>query len=114
MLPRLVGLEDALDLLFTARVIDAPEALRIRLVSRVIPHVSFLEEVRACARELADGVSPRSLRVSKRQVYNALFQTLGEAVDSANEEMFQSFLSADFREGVAHFLEKRPPTFTGG
>ena len=114
MLPRLVGVESALDLLFSARVIDAAEALRIRLVGRVIPHASFLEEVRAYARELADGVSPRSLRVIKQQVYNALFQTLGEAVDSANEEMFQSFLCDDFREGVAHFLEKRPPAFTGG
>jgi enoyl-CoA hydratase/carnithine racemase len=113
MLPRLVGLASAFDLLYSARVIDASEALRIGLVSRIIPHENLMGEVRAYAEELATAVSPRSLRVMKRQVYNALFQTLSEAIDTANEEMFQSFLSADFREGVAHFLEKRPAAFTG-
>jgi enoyl-CoA hydratase/carnithine racemase len=113
ILPRLVGLASAFDLLYSAHVIDASEALRLGLVSRVVPHENFLGEVRAYAEELSRAVSPRSLRVMKRQVYNALFQTLGEAIDTANEEMFQSFLSADFREGVAHFLEKRPAAFTG-
>jgi enoyl-CoA hydratase/carnithine racemase len=113
MLPRIVGIANALDLLFSARLIDAAEALRMGLVSRVVPQDRFLDEVRRYANELATSVSPRSMRVMKRQVYNALFQTLGEAIDTANEEMLKSFLSADFREGVAHFLAKRPPAFTG-
>jgi enoyl-CoA hydratase/carnithine racemase len=69
--------------------------------------------VRAYAGELAAMVSPRSLRVIKKQVYDTLFQTPGEAIDVAVAEMMQSFGSADFREGVAHFIEKRPPAFTG-
>jgi enoyl-CoA hydratase/carnithine racemase len=113
MLPRPVGVPCALDLLFSARLIDAAEALRVGLVNRVLPQAELLDGVRAYARELAAMVSPRSLRVMKKQVYEALFQTLGEATDVANVEMMKSFASADFREGVAHFVEKRPPSFTG-
>jgi enoyl-CoA hydratase/carnithine racemase len=113
MLPRLVGVPNALDLLFSARMIDAAEALRMGLVNRVLPQAEFVDGVRAYARELAAQVSPRSMRVMKKQVYEALFQTLAEATDAANVEMMQSFGTADFREGVAHFLEKRPPAFTG-
>jgi enoyl-CoA hydratase/carnithine racemase len=113
MLPRLVGLANALDLLYSARLIDAAEALRMGLVNRVLPDAELMAGVRAYARELATMVSPRSLRVIKHQVYEALFQTLGEATDVANAEMLKSFGSADFREGVAHFLEKRLPRFSG-
>lgn len=113
MLPRLAGLSNALDLLLSARTIDAQEALRMNLVSRIFPEERLMEGARSYARDLAASVSPRSLRVIKKQVYEAQLQTLAEAVTLADEELMASMESKDFREGVAHFLEKRPPRFTG-
>ena len=113
MLPRLVGLPHALDLLLSARKLTAPEALAMGLVSQVRPAATLAEDVGAYARELADLVSPRSLRVMKRQIWEAQFQTLAEATAVAEQEMRESFVAEDFKEGVAHFIEKRPPRFTG-
>lgn len=113
LLPRLIGMANAFDLLYSARVIEADEALRMGLVNRVVPHENLMESVRAYAAELTNLVSPRSLRVIKEQVWNAQFQSLSEAIDIANYEMVRSFDTADFKEGVAHFVEKRAPNFTG-
>jgi enoyl-CoA hydratase/carnithine racemase len=113
ILPRLVGHAHALDLLFSARIIDAAEAARIGLVNRIFPDDDFLPAVRKYALELANNVSPRSLGVIKQQVYQAMFQTLEEATISSEAAMVASLGSADFKEGVAHFLEKRAPKFTG-
>lgn len=79
MLPRLIGLSNALDLLLSARTVGAAEALRMGLVNRVFPVDTFVEDVRAYARELATQVSPRSMAAIKQLVYRAMFQTLEEA-----------------------------------
>ena len=113
MLPRLVGLQHGLDLLLSARKITAAEALAMGLVAQVKPAATLQEDVRAYARELADLVSPRSLRVMKRQIWEAQFQSLAEATAVGEEEMRRSFTAEDFKEGVAHFVEKRAPRFTG-
>lgn len=113
MLPRLVGLGNAIDLAFTSKMIEAREALRIGLASRVLPDENFHAGVHEIARELAETVSPRSLAVMKRQMYRGLDQNLGESFELAIEEMRASLRADDFREGVGHFLEKRPAAFTG-
>lgn len=113
LLPRLIGPANALDMLFSARLVDASDALRMGLVNQVFPQSSFMDGVSAYAKELAYSVSPRSMRVIKEQVYNAMFQTLSEAFEASEKEMVQSLQCEDFKEGVAHFLEKRAAAFTG-
>jgi enoyl-CoA hydratase/carnithine racemase len=113
VLPRLVGLANAADLLFSARRVAAAEAHAIGLVNRVFAAESFEADVLAYAKMLASEVSPRSLAEMKREIWNAQFQTLGEAIEAADGDMAASFVSEDFREGVAHFVGKRAPAFTG-
>src|SRR5258708_18437135 len=83
MLPRLVGHANALDLLLSARQIDASEALRMGLVNQVFPQEGFLDKVQGYARDLVANVSPRSMRVIKRQAHEGMFQTLAEALGVA-------------------------------
>jgi enoyl-CoA hydratase/carnithine racemase len=110
-LPRLVGPAHALELLWSARVFDAAEALRIGLVNRVLPEAELLPFVRSWAEELAANCSPASIAVMKRQVYTSLQRELGPALDESIRLMQESFGRPDFREGVSSFLEKRPPQF---
>ena len=113
MLPRIVGHANALDLLMSSRRVSSEEALRIGLVNRLYPPDQLREQTYAYARDLADFVSPSAISAIKRQLYDVPFQTLAEATIDANREMQVALKGSDFREGVASFVEKRPPRFTG-
>ncbi len=113
MLTRLVGHSRAMDMLISSRKVGAEEAYRMGLVDRVFPTQDLLTETRAYAADLAANVSPRSISVIKTQLWNGLLQGLEEALRDADHEMALSLKSDDFKEGVAHFLEKRQARFTG-
>jgi enoyl-CoA hydratase/carnithine racemase len=112
-LPTLIGPSAAFDLLISARRVNAEEALRLGLIDRLAPPDELMSTAREYALELCQSVSPRSMRVMKRQIWNARFESLAEAIDVGDQEMIESFVTEDFREGVRHFLEKRRPNFTG-
>jgi enoyl-CoA hydratase/carnithine racemase len=103
---------NAMDLLLSARTVQAEEAAGMGLV-RALPAEGFAETVQARAAGIANLSSPRSTRIIKKQVYEALFQSLAEATAIANREQETCRDTEDFREGVAHYVEKRAPKFTG-
>jgi enoyl-CoA hydratase/carnithine racemase len=113
LLPRITGTSHALDLLFSARKFGADEAQRLNLVNQTFPQETFMPQVMSYARLLADTVSPRAMAVMKAQVWKALYQDLNDAVAIGDAEMQKSFATEDFKEGVAHFVEKRAAKFTG-
>ena len=113
ILPRIIGVAHTMDIMMTARKFDAAEAERIGLVNRCFTAENFLEHVLAYAEDIAKNVSPRSVKIMKRQIYTALGEDIQTNLDSSMEEMLQSFGSEDFKEGVKHFIETRPAKFTG-
>jgi len=113
ILPRIVGLPNAMDLLLSGRKISAEEALQMGLVNKVFPQETFMSEVRAYALELATMVSPRSMRVMKQQLLRAQNLDFGTALHASIPDVVESLSSEDFKEGVAHFVEKRAPKFPG-
>lgn len=112
LLPRLIGPLHAADLLLTGRAFTGEEADRMGLAN-LLPAEGFLDAVLQRAQEMAASTSPRSVRIMKRQLREARYQTLGQATRIADREIAACRDTDDFREGVAHFLEKRPPRFTG-
>ena len=112
LLPRLIGPHNANELLLTGRTITGEEADRMGL-GQLLPAEGFLDTVLQRAREMAASTSPRSVRIMKRQLREARYQTLGQATRIADREIAACRDTEDFKEGVQHFLEKRAPRFTG-
>ncbi len=111
LLPRIVGLQKALELIWSAEVFDAQEALRIGYVSRVVPAEKLMDEARAFAQKLANGPAV-AMQLAKRLVYRGLDSTFAEALEAANHAMAIAQTTEDAREGPRAFSENRPPKFT--
>jgi 2-(1,2-epoxy-1,2-dihydrophenyl)acetyl-CoA isomerase len=111
-LPRLVGPSRALELMWTGDLIDAAEALRIGLVSRVLPGDQVLAETVAFAERLALGPA-HAIAEIKRSVREALGYTLDQALARELESQERCWKTKDAREGITSFLEKREPRFEG-
>ena len=111
MLPRLIGPANALDILWTGRKFDGEEAGRIGLANRVCEPGACVDDARAYLREIADVAAPNSLMMMKRQIYRHLNAELRPAMEESNAWMDASLARGDFKEGVASFVERRPPKF---
>jgi enoyl-CoA hydratase/carnithine racemase len=112
-LPRLVGIQRAAEWVYTGRVFGAEEALAGGLVSRVVPPEALLPTALALAREIADNTSAVSVALARQMMWKLLgtdHPMEGHRLDSRG--MDWTGRSADAREGIASFLEKRPPRFT--
>jgi enoyl-CoA hydratase/carnithine racemase len=111
LLPRLVGTGHALDLLLSARLVRAPEAERMGLLNRVVPHADLMAEARRTAGEMAGKCAPSSMKIIKKQVWDDLDRGLQAAYNQAGELMDAAFGSDAFKEGVASWQEGRDPVF---
>ncbi|MDX1383833.1 MAG: enoyl-CoA hydratase-related protein [Thermoanaerobaculia bacterium] len=107
-----VGREAAAELLFTGRIVDAAEAERLRLVSRVVPHQELLPTATRIAEEIAANppLAVQRLKAGLRQARDPDWNELGRWVSSSLAELFAT---EDHKEGVAAFLEKREPRYVG-
>ena len=113
LLPRIVGLSNALDLALSGRLVDGDEALRMGLVSRVVEHEQLMPTALEMAGEIATNCSPLGVSHAKRLIYHHLLTDLGTALAEENESIEVMTHSEDFREGIRAFQEKRAPRFVG-
>jgi enoyl-CoA hydratase/carnithine racemase len=111
LLPRLLGVELALDLLLSGRTFEAEEAHRIGLVSRLSDSGSVLTDAQDYAADLAQHCSPRAMAAIRRQVWGDLSRRLDESMVHTLALMNDLVAAPDFAEGVASFTERRAPNF---
>jgi enoyl-CoA hydratase/carnithine racemase len=111
LLPRLMGTSRALDILWSSRRFDAAEAHHMGLVDRIVDAEQLVESCCAYIDDLAANVAPRSIATMKQQVYSGWSQTIEASLADTNVHVKASLTHPDLVEGVASFVERRPPRF---
>ena len=112
LLPRLIGLPRANELLFTGRLVDGAEAEQLGLLNRAVAADQVLPESLALARAIADN-APVAVRATKRAIQRGLDLQVRDAARLEAYAQAESLATSDAREGIAALLAKRPPKFTG-
>jgi enoyl-CoA hydratase/carnithine racemase len=111
ILPRIVGLSRALDLLWSSRRFDAAEAYRIGFADRVVPPAELIDAVARYVDDMAATVAPTSIAIMKRQVLDDLGASFAESQVRTARYIRASLVHPDSREGARSFIERRPPDF---
>jgi enoyl-CoA hydratase/carnithine racemase len=109
MLPKIVGLGRANDLLLTSRVFTSDEALTLGFVNQIFEPEALMEQTREYAHQLIASVSPNSLRQTRWQIYKDLHRDVASAIIESERLIEDMAKEEDFKEGIAALVEKRPP-----
>lgn len=112
LLPRIVGLSSALELVCSGEIIDAQEMYRIGLVSKVVPNNQLMPTAIETAKKLMRG-SPLAIRNAKELIYRSLERDIEEHIQANSSAFSMLTASEDHAEGVKAFMEKREPRWTG-
>lgn len=112
VLPRIIGHSRAMEMMLSGEMVDAEEALRIGLISRIVPQEKLLDEARAIAHKLTKDAAPLAQIALKRTINRAMFNpaSIAELVPHLQQELSQT---EDHIEGSKAFTEKRPPNYKG-
>jgi enoyl-CoA hydratase/carnithine racemase len=111
LLPRLVGLTRAADILLSSRIVTSDEAAGLGLVNAVVPPDQLMDTTYDYARRLATEIAPSSLAATKLQLYDDFHRDVATSVRDAGDRLSSMMGGADFAEGVAALTERRPPHF---
>jgi enoyl-CoA hydratase/carnithine racemase len=114
LLPRLVGVTHAADILLTGRIFSAEEALHMGFLNGVFAEEEFDARIADIARSMAKTVSPRAALVTKRQLYGELMaQDVGACVDDSKRRLGELMREPDFKEAIRAMSDRRAPSFQG-